>query len=179
MDCNIVEKVPLKISEISTKLGVMLAAGDEEKLYLLKFTDSRSFDRTVTRIRSQSLFTVVLGSSRSIQSIESELTLYFEGRLQMFRTPVEFWGTLFQKVVWTGLMKIPFGKTESYRGQAERLKRPTAVRAVACANAANPLSLIVPCHRIIRSNGQLGGYGGRVWRKKWLIEHERIHRNEE
>lgn len=84
-------------------------------------------------------------------------------------------GTEFQNAVWKTLLKIPYGTTWSYKEEAERLGSPKSVRAVANANGQNRISIIVPCHRVIGSNGTLTGYGGGLWRKKWLLEHEAKH----
>ena len=104
-----------------------------------------------------------------------ELHRYFDGELHEFKTPIAWVGTKFQRQVWEALRRIPFGETRSYTQLAGAVGRPTAVRAVAQANGANPLALIVPCHRVINANGKLGGYGGGLSRKAWLIQHERFN----
>jgi len=106
-------------------------------------------------------------------SLHYELNQYFEDKLQSFQTPLTFLGTPFQKQVWEELLKIPAGETRSYSEIAIAIGRPSAFRAVAQANGANQLALIVPCHRVINADGQLGGYGGGLTRKKWLLDHER------
>lgn len=108
--------------------------------------------------------------------IESELAHYFDGVNMIFKTHVHLIGSPFQKRVWEELRKIPPGKTRSYLQIAQLLKKPTACRAVAQANGANQLAIIVPCHRVINTNGELGGYGGGVARKRWLLEHEKKFR---
>src|SRR3990167_8431232 len=89
-----------------------------------------------------------------------------------FKTPLHLLGTPFQKRVWAALQRIPLGQTQSYLDVAKTIQHPKAVRAVARANGANSLALIIPCHRVICSSGELGGYGGGVSRKKWLLQHE-------
>ena len=101
-----------------------------------------------------------------------QLTAYFSGDLQQFELRLAPHGTEFQKKVWQELCRIPFGASISYGELARRIGQPTASRAVGLANGRNPISIIVPCHRVIGANGTLTGYGGGIERKKWLLEHE-------
>ncbi|MCB2219825.1 MAG: methylated-DNA--[protein]-cysteine S-methyltransferase [Bacteroidetes bacterium] len=101
-----------------------------------------------------------------------QLDAYFNGQLKQFNIPLDLQGSEFQLKVWRELQKIPFGQTISYMELARRLGKPKAIRAAAHANAKNPVSIIVPCHRVIGSNGNLIGYAGGLWRKKWLLELE-------
>ena len=101
-----------------------------------------------------------------------QLDEYFKGRRQKFDVPLLLEGTDFQKAVWRQLQKIPFGQTASYGDVARAIDRPKAYRAVGNANNKNPVPLIVPCHRVIGSNGKLVGFGGGIWRKQWLLDHE-------
>ena len=105
--------------------------------------------------------------------MEKELKLYFEGKLTRFSVPLSLVGTDFQKSVWEILKEIPFGETWTYKKQAEILGDVKKVRAVANANGLNKISIVLPCHRVIGSDGQLTGYGGGVWRKQKLLELER------
>lgn len=158
---------------IDTKLGPMLAIADDEQLYLFEFISRRGLEREIEKIRSSGNVVIVPGRTPPINSIEKEITSYFEGTLKSFKTPIFLKGSEFQKSVWKELQKIPYGLTRSYSDQAESLGRPTATRAVANANGANQLAIIVPCHRIVRNNGDLGGYGGGLERKRWLLDHEK------
>ena len=101
-----------------------------------------------------------------------QLDEYFKGRRQKFDVPLLLEGTDFQKAVWRQLQKIPFGQTASYGDVARAIDRPKAYRAVGNANNKNPVPLIVPCHRVIGSDGKLIGFGGGIWRKQWLLDHE-------
>ena len=103
----------------------------------------------------------------------SELDRYFKGNLREFAVPVSLSGTAFRLKAWDELKKIPYGCTISYKELAERLGNVKAVRAVGGANHHNPVSIIVPCHRVIGADGSLTGYGGGLWRKEWLLEHEK------
>lgn len=162
----------LKASWLDTPLGPMIAIGDEEFLYLLEFVDRRGLEREVERLRQKIKSTIIPGHTKPISSIESELALYFNGNLRKFKTPLFFLGSPFQKLVWEELLKIPYGQTRSYLDLASAIGKPSAFRAVALANGANQFAIIIPCHRVINTNGELGGYGGGLMRKKWLINHE-------
>lgn len=163
----------LKAYWLDTQLGSMLAVADEEKLYLLEFVDRRGLEREIERLRQRTKSIILPGKTMPIESIENELNLYFDGKLKVFKTPLYHLGTPFQKRVWGELMKIPFGETRSYSDLAKMIENPSAFRAVARANGANQLAIVIPCHRVINSNGELAGYGGGIARKKWLINHER------
>lgn len=101
-----------------------------------------------------------------------QLHEYFKGSRKEFHLPVQQNGTAFQQKIWTALMQIPYGKTISYLELSKRTGDAKAIRAVGTTNGKNQLSIVVPCHRIIGSNGTLTGYGGGLWRKQWLLEHE-------
>ena len=115
---------------------------------------------------------IIPGKTRPLESIEKELQSYFKGELTLFKTPIHLLGTPFQQKVWRALQQIPPGKTCSYADIAKAIGQPTAFRAVALANGTNQLAIVIPCHRVIKADGDLCGYGGGVARKKWLIEHE-------
>lgn len=110
-----------------------------------------------------------------IRQVTAELEAYFSGSLRAFTTPVKFDDTLFRMRVWDELTRIPYGKTVSYQHLAIRLGDVKSIRAAGTANGHNPIAVIVPCHRVIGSNGQLVGYAGELWRKRWLLEHEAKH----
>ena len=109
-----------------------------------------------------------------IEQAQTELDLYFKGNLEEFSTPLAPAGTPFQLKVWTALSQIPFGMTVSYGHIAEQIGSPKAYQAVGMANNRNPISIIIPCHRVIGNDGKLIGYGGGIWRKEWLLKHEGI-----
>lgn len=114
-------------------------------------------------------------SKSKLHAAARELGEYFAGTRRQFDVPLHPSGTPFQLEVWGALLSIPYGETVSYADIARRIKRPRAVRAVGAANGANPLSIIVPCHRVIGSHGDLVGYGGGLPAKRWLLAHERRH----
>lgn len=162
----------LKATWLDTPLGPMLAIADDNALYLLEFVDRRGLEREVERLRVRTKAAIVPGVTAPITAIEKELKAYFTGKLKKFSTPLALLGSPFQQRVWHALCEIPYGETRSYKQQAHLLGQPTASRAVANANGANQLAIIIPCHRIITSSGDLGGYGGGLARKQWLIEWE-------
>ena len=110
--------------------------------------------------------------SRLTTKAAEELNAYFEGHLNEFSIPLDPTGTEFERSVWSALTKIPFGTTCSYLDVSRRINNPKAIRAVGRANGANPIAIIVPCHRVIGSDGSLTGYAGGIWRKRWLLDHE-------
>jgi methylated-DNA-[protein]-cysteine S-methyltransferase len=111
-------------------------------------------------------------ASYCLKQAMEQVSEYFLGIRKVFNLRLGFYGTAFQRQVWEHLMTIPFGQTTTYQKIALVIKRPQAVRAVGAANGRNPISLIVPCHRVIGSDGSLTGYGGGIWRKEWLLRHE-------
>ena len=163
----------LKASWLDTPLGSMLAVASEEFLYLLEFVDRRSLESEIKKLRNETKSAIIPGITDPIKSISQELEDYFLGTLKKFKTPLYFSGTTFQKQVWNVLIKIPYGQTRSYKEQAHIVGNDLACRAVANANGANRFAIIIPCHRVINTNGNLGGYSAGIDRKKWLLDHEK------
>ena len=151
----------------------MTAVGDDEALYLLEYADRRGLERQVRRLRARAKAGIVPGRTRPIAQIEAELAAYFRGSSMRFETPLAPLGSPFQRAVWDALLAIPPGQTRSYADLARAVGRPRAVRALGQANGANPFAIVVPCHRVINADGALGGYGGGLPRKRWLLDHER------
>lgn len=145
----------------------MFAVADEQYLYSLDFGE---------RLGGRLPPAIIQEKTSPIKSIEKELKAYFEGKLKQFKTPIQWVGTDFQRQVWQALCNIPYGETSSYVDQAKSIHKPTAYRAVANANGKNQLAIIVPCHRVIRSQGGLGGYAGGVAKKAWLLAHEKKYK---
>ena len=158
---------------LDTPLGPMTAIADERALYLLEFVDRRGLEREVERLRRRYKAGIAPGRTAPIEQIEAELAEYFAGRSMTFVTPLERAGSPFQNAVWDALLTIPPGETWSYAQLARTVGRPQAIRAAGTANGANQFAIVIPCHRVITSNGELGGYGGGLPRKRWLIDHER------
>lgn len=164
---------PLKSSLIETKLGPMLAISDEHALYLLEFIDEQHLATSkIAKFELKTKLSITAGTTEAIQSIEEELQSYFDGTLRTFKTPLHLMGSPFQKLAWQALMRIPYGQTRSYAAQATAINKPLACRAIGNANAMNQMAIVIPCHRVINSNGDLGGYAAGPLRKRWLLDHE-------
>ncbi len=162
----------LQSRQIETPLGAMLALADQDGLHLLEFVDRRELESEIANIRSRAQCEVVAGDNACLDQIGRELEDYFAGRRLSFTVPLVIGGTAFERGVWAKLQTIAPGRTWSYLQLAEQLGNPRAVRAVGRANGRNCLAIVIPCHRVIRADGDLCGYGGGLWRKKWLLEHE-------
>ncbi len=159
-------------TRIPTPLGPMVAVATDDALCLLEFADRRMLPKQLDRIRQRLKSTIVPGSNQVIEKIAEELGWYFDGHLEKFETPILETGTVFQEMVWAALRDIPYGTTVSYQDIAEKIERPTAVRAVARSNGDNKLAILIPCHRVVGKDGHLTGYGGGLWRKRRLLELE-------
>lgn len=162
----------VRVTRILTPLGPMLVGGTDDALCLLEFVDRRMLESQLSRMQRRLECALLPGSNPVTAELERELKAYFDGRLSSFAVPLSAPGTEFQRNVWDALLEIPFGTTVSYGEIARRIGRPSAVRAVARANGANRIAILIPCHRVIGSDGTLTGYGGGLWRKKRLLELE-------
>jgi len=162
----------LSFERFSTPLGPMVAIGNEDGIYLLEFTDRRMLETELKQLEKYFKAVILPGSNRHINELKYQLDQYFEGKRKRFDIPLKTFGTEFQKKAWGTLLKIPYGKTYSYKMQAEIMGNPKAVRAVGTANGSNRIAIVIPCHRVIGENGKLTGYGGGLWRKQWLLNHE-------
>lgn len=168
------QQMSLYSSIIDTPIGSLFALADKNGLHLLQFSDYKNLSKDIKQLQSKTKSIITRGTTESLDSIKKELDAYFAGALYRFKTPINFHGSPFQKTVWEALEQIPFGTTQSYASLAEAIGKPTACRAVAQANGANKFVIIVPCHRIINKNGNLGGYNSGLKRKQWLLNHEKI-----
>jgi AraC family transcriptional regulator of adaptative response/methylated-DNA-[protein]-cysteine methyltransferase len=160
------------LTRFLTPLGPMVAGSVDDAICLLEFSDRRMLERQLARISSLLKCTIVPGTTTVLAQLEEELDQYFRGLRQQFTVPLVTPGSEFQQSVWNALLKIPYGQTRSYAQQAALVGRPDAVRAVARANGDNRIAIVIPCHRVIGADGQLTGYGGGLWRKKWLLDLE-------
>ncbi len=157
---------------IVTPLGPMLAAATDKGICLLEFVDRRMLQNQILSLERRLKAKVIPGKSPYFKELDKQMKEYFEGNRKDFDIPLDPSGTEFQNKVWKELMNIPYGKTVSYQTQANNIKMPKAVRAVANANGMNKISIIIPCHRVIGSDGTLTGYGGGLYRKKFLLDLE-------
>jgi AraC family transcriptional regulator, regulatory protein of adaptative response / methylated-DNA-[protein]-cysteine methyltransferase len=158
---------------IETPLGAMLAIADDEGLRLLEFVDRRAMERELSILRKRLRTNVVPGEHRYLDVIRSQLADYFSGNNLEFDVPLAPVGSTFQLRAWELLRSIPVAETRSYSWMAKQLGDVEMRRAVGRANGENMICIVIPCHRVIRADGSLCGYGGGLWRKKWLLDHER------
>ncbi len=158
---------------IHTPLGEFLAGVTEGGICLFEFEDRGGLERIAARIRKRYSLEMRPGSDSLLDELQAQISGYFSGERTTFDLPLDQRGTTFERAVWNELMQIPCGQTKSYGEMAARLGKPGAARAVGRANGANYIAVIVPCHRVIEASGELRGYGGGLWRKKWLLDHEK------
>lgn len=149
----------METAYIKTPLGIATIIGDENGISVISVSDEGEISNAIPTI---------------LQDAVSQLNAYFDGKRNDFDFKLNPKGTDFQQKVWKGLLEIPFGKTCSYMDLSKKLGDVKAIRAVASANGKNPLWIVVPCHRVIGTDGSLTGYAGGLWRKKWLLEHENL-----
>ncbi|PWS28383.1 cysteine methyltransferase [Pedobacter yonginense] len=143
-------------SVLETPLGKLTILADDDFVTEVTFTEKNIEDLT---------------ESALTKNVADQLNGYFAGTLQEFNFPIKQKGTDFQQGVWQNLTRIPYGETTSYAKFSEH--NPLAIRAIASANGKNSIAIVIPCHRVIGSNGKLVGYAGGLWRKQWLLQHER------
>jgi methylated-DNA-[protein]-cysteine S-methyltransferase len=150
------------IAYYQSPIGAVEILGTQEQIVALNFVDRMG--------KTDEKLPVIM------RNCLGQIDEYFKGKRKAFNIALLLKGTEFQKSVWQQLVKVPFGNVSSYREIAVALGKPSACRAVGNANGKNPISIIIPCHRIIGSNGNLTGYGGGLWRKEWLLSHERHYK---
>lgn len=161
------------IDRFTTPLGPMFVCANEDGVCLLEFVERRMLETEFRDLQRLLKAKIIAGHNQHTQLAIEQVTEYFAGELQLFTVPLVRPGTEFQQQVWQGLDCINYGDTASYAQQAQRINNPKAVRAVASANGANRIAIIVPCHRVIGKDGNLTGYAGGLERKRWLLEHEK------
>ena len=171
-----VQNALLRADWIDTPLGPMVAVCDKNALHLLEFVDRKALPRSLKRLQSYAKGSLGIGRFGVTDQVAAELHRFFKGDGAAFKTPLVMHGSQFTQSVWHALRDIPAGQTMSYSDLAQTIGKPSAVRAVARANGANQIAVMIPCHRIIGADGSLTGYGGGLWRKQRLIELERSYR---
>ena len=162
----------IRMAWMETPLGPMAAGASAKKICILEFTDRRMLEAQFDALSRRFRLPIVPGENEIIERLRSELDRYFSGTLKRFSVPLEYPGTEFQARVWKALLGIPYGTTQSYEDVARAIGNPGAVRAVGHANGLNRIAILIPCHRVVNKSGELGGYGGGLWRKKRLLELE-------
>lgn len=166
-------KTKLYFNYFNTKLGLMLGIFDDNYLYFLGFIDSKNLIEEIKRLTKKLSASLILGTSKISKDLDKKLKLYFSNKLKIFDIPFKLTGTNFQIKVWNQLTKIEYGGILSYKEIARLLKMPKACRAIGNANGSNKICLIIPCHRVIRENGSLGGYSAGDNKKSFLINLEK------
>jgi len=167
----------LRASWIATPLGDMIAVTSESHLHLLEFVGRKALPAELRKLRIATKDGIGIGRTDITEQASAELGAFFAGSLVRFETPVFQEGSAFSREVWDELRRIPAGTTRTYAELAHRIGRPSATRAVARANGANQIALMVPCHRVLGADGALTGYGGGLWRKQRLLEIELQYRS--
>jgi AraC family transcriptional regulator, regulatory protein of adaptative response / methylated-DNA-[protein]-cysteine methyltransferase len=162
-------------TKIETELGTMIAGAVDEGICLLEFSDRKMLNTEYKDLARYLKTTIEEGESRHFKVLRKQIKEYFNGIRKEFSVPLVTPGSPFQQSVWKELRNIPYGTTRSYLEQSVALGKPEAIRAVANANGMNRISIIIPCHRVIGSDGRLTGYGGGLKRKRWLLDHEKKH----
>jgi AraC family transcriptional regulator of adaptative response/methylated-DNA-[protein]-cysteine methyltransferase len=167
----------LNTAYLSTPIGKMFASCSHQGICLIEFIDETPrIDKEMGDLIKRLNATVSCDSHPHLQRLETQLSEYFTGARRAFELPLHMPGTPFQQKVWQALLTIPYGTTRSYAEQAQYIARPTAIRAVARANGMNKIAVVVPCHRVLASDGALTGYAGGLARKQWLLDLERARR---
>jgi AraC family transcriptional regulator, regulatory protein of adaptative response / methylated-DNA-[protein]-cysteine methyltransferase len=159
---------PLVTAEIASPVGPLRAGANDDGVCMLEFSDCDRASQTMATNGVKKN-----GAGRFLDQLTGELADYFAGRLTEFRVPLAIDGTEWQRKVWAELRRIPFGETRSYQDVARAVCSAKAARAVGMANGQNRIAIVIPCHRVINAGGKLGGYGGGLWRKEFLLELER------
>jgi len=164
------------LGTIQSPLGTLLAVVDDTGVRALEFVKADGPIRQLELMQRTLAAPLVRGDHPVLDRLRAQLAEYFAGERRVFDVPVRPKGTPFQERVWKALLDIPYGEVRSYIDLARALGNPKAVRAVGGANGSNPISIIVPCHRVIGADGAIVGYGGGVERKEWLLALERGER---
>lgn len=162
----------IDLCRLETPLGTMFACAIEEGICLLEFTDRKMLETEFKTLAKQLNAHILPGENPHFELLKAQLTEYFDGKRRDFSVPLFTPGTVFQNEVWNCLKTIPYGETRSYLQQAKAINNSNAVRAVANANGMNRICIIIPCHRVVGSDGSLTGFGGGLWRKRWLLDME-------
>ena len=165
----------LRAQWLETPLGPMIAMANSDGLYLLEFVDRRGLKNEILFLRKRTGYTIIPGDNSILTLLGRELNNYFEGENLEFTVPLRMVGSEFERSVWKILETIPPGMTTCYSHIAKELGKPDASRAVGRANGRNCIAILLPCHRVINADGSISNYGGGIWRKRWLLEHEMSH----
>jgi AraC family transcriptional regulator of adaptative response/methylated-DNA-[protein]-cysteine methyltransferase len=162
----------IHLATVDSPIGILTVGEVDGRVVLLAFGDVEAAEDEIARIRRALAADQLMRTTPVLAQLKRELAEYFAGDRREFTVPLHPVGTSFQQTAWQGLLEIPYGATRSYAQLAESIGHPRAVRAVGSANGRNPISILIPCHRVIASGGGLGGYGGGLDRKRLLLDLE-------
>lgn len=162
----------IRITWIETAIGPMVAGAIDKGICLLEFSDRRMMEAQIETLSRRFNLPLTPGENAHLEHLRKELDDYFVGKLVKFSVPIMYPGTPFQESVWKALLTIPYGETRTYEDIARAIGSPKGVRAVGHANGLNRIGIVIPCHRVVNKNGELGGYGGGLWRKRKLLDIE-------
>ena len=163
----------ITVDWVESPLGPLVLGSSRRGVCLLEFTDRRMLEVQFETVRKRFQCAVIPGASHINDQLKRELAEYFQGERKTFEVPIDAPGTQFEEKVWNALLTIPYGKTWSYFDLAKYIGDPASVRAVGTANGKNRIAIVIPCHRVVNKDGKLGGYGGGLWRKQFLLDLER------
>jgi AraC family transcriptional regulator of adaptative response/methylated-DNA-[protein]-cysteine methyltransferase len=163
----------LLTERVESPIGPLLLGATDQGVCLLEFNNRQTLEAQLAGLRKRFGCEAVPGRHDHLEQLKDELTRYFAGTLTRFQVPLCYPGTAFQEAVWKELLKIPYGETRSYEDLARAVGSPGAQRAVGRANGTNRIAIVIPCHRVVNKDGRLGGYGGGLWRKQFLLDLER------
>lgn len=163
----------ITMMRINTPIGIMIAGATKEGICLLEFTNRIRIEKEFSDLRKRLNAVMLPGRNAHLEQLEKEMAGYFEGKRRNFTVPLYYPGTSFEQSVWKSLQEIPYGETCTYKEQSERMNNPKAIRAIASTNGRNRMAIIIPCHRVIGSNGSLVGYAAGVEKKRWLLNFEK------
>ncbi|MCF6346942.1 MAG: methylated-DNA--[protein]-cysteine S-methyltransferase [Flavobacteriaceae bacterium] len=171
-------KTVINVLRFSSPIGSIIACATEKGLCFLGFIGQKKIEKQFDEIQKQFNAIILPGKNIHLTNVKKEITEYFDGNRKIFSVSLDIVGTDFRKKAWNELMNIPYGKTVSYKEQAIAIDNKKAVRAVASSNGANKISIIIPCHRVVGSNGSLTGYLGGLHKKSWLLNFEKNNSNQ-
>lgn len=162
----------ITISWIETPIGPMVIGATSDAVCFLEYTDPKRLEEQSAALKKRFNSAIVPGTNEWIEKLDIQLAEYFKGERKNFDVPLIYPGTPFEEKVWNALLKIPYGETRSYEELARTIGSPLGQRAVGRANGLNRIAIVIPCHRVVNKSGELGGYGGGLWRKQRLLELE-------
>jgi O-6-methylguanine DNA methyltransferase len=167
------------MTRIDTPIGEMLGGATENGICLVEFKERKNLESQLSGVSAYFKKELIKGNNQHLLKLQEQMNLYFLKKLKKFDLPLDLAGTAFQKSVWEALLKIPYGSTVSYLELSKTMGNVKAIRAVANANAANKIAIVIPCHRVIGADGSLTGYAAGLWLKKRLLHLEDLSGNKQ